>query len=450
MNSRKLACSLLATGALFGSAISTVAAQDDTADILVQVLVKKGILTEAEAFEIRHEVATVAAQQKADIVETAVSQSASPAGSSDAYRYVPMPSKLGGLKLFGDARFRYQYENAKKIRSDDNKDRSRWRYRARFGAEYDFLESGFSMGTRIETSSSNDSTNANFGNVFDKSGGGLYIGRLYLDYEGEDWSLTLGKQGSPFTLPKAIWDSDLNPEGVTERFKFGGTNITLGQYIVDEEDERGQVVGGPRVEDDFLFMAQADLEVGGVSYSPFAMVSTGGLSTDSENGAFRGENANNYFHNLLVLGVPFEYGFKLGQEKAKVFGSYGVNLEGDDAINDPNSPYYAGTTNNSSQNQFFNLGLQLGSGKKAGESKWSLEYRYIEATSMSPNFTDSDFGKGHTNQEGFVFNYTYALTDFLKSSITYMNSQAIDEGYLGKAGDNGDVQLVQVDAAVKF
>lgn len=425
-------------------------AQKDTADILVQVLVQKGILSEAEASEIRQEVAVAAAQQKADIVEAVVAEGGSSFVSGDAHRYIPMPSKLGGLKLYGDARFRYQYENAKKIRSGANKDRSRWRYRARFGAEYDFLESGFSMGARFETASANDSTNANFGNVFDKNGSGLYIGRIYLDYEGEDWSVRLGKQGSPFTLPKAIWDSDLNPEGITERFTLGGVPVTLGQYIVDEEDERGALVGGPNVGDDFLLVAQTEIQAGEVELSPFAMVSTGGVSTESENGSFSGENGNNYFRNFLVVGVPFEFSFDLAGQKAGIYGSWGVNLKGDDAVNDPTSPYFAGVADNSSQNQFGTLGLKIGSGKKAGESKWSLEYRYLEAASFSPNFTDSDFGKGHTNQAGFVFGYTYAVTDFLFSTLTYMDSQAIDEGYRGKAGDNGDVKVLQLDASVKF
>jgi len=279
---------------------------------------------------------------------------------------------------------------------------------------------------------------------------GLYLGRLFLSYEGDDWGVVLGKQGTAFTLPGAIWDSDLNPEGLTETFNVGGTPVILGQYIIDEEDEREETFGGPSVRDDFLFVAQTELAAGDFKYSPFAMFSTGGISTASENGAFKGENANNYLRNFFVFGVPFEFGTTIFNQSAKVFGSWGVNFKGDDAINDPNSPYFGQVANSSSKNQFGTLGLQIGSGKLAGESKWSLEYRYLEAASFSPNFTDSDFAKGHTNQAGFVFNYTHAITDFLSSSVTYMDSSAIDVGYLGKAGDNGDVKVVQVDASVKF
>ena len=132
----------------------------------MQVLIRKGIISQEEAVEIRSEVLTM--------TEQATPVSATASKSSPEANYIPMPSKLKGLKLYGDARFRYQYENARS-QSGNNNDRSRWRYRARFGTDYQFKESAYSVGVRLETGESNDSTNVNYGGFFDKSGDQLGI-----------------------------------------------------------------------------------------------------------------------------------------------------------------------------------------------------------------------------------------------------------------------------------
>jgi hypothetical protein len=115
---------------LFGSPISH--SQDDTTDVLIEVLVRKGILTQVEAADIKAEVSSVMEAQKTEIVNAAVAQVESKY-VSEAPPSVPMPSALSGLQLYGNARFRYHYEN-RESRSGENNDRSRWRYRLRLGS----------------------------------------------------------------------------------------------------------------------------------------------------------------------------------------------------------------------------------------------------------------------------------------------------------------------------
>ena len=433
MTTRILAKTLLVSGALLSAPVSLLAAEANTTDILIDVLVRKGILTDSEAKEIRQEVEAVAAAQQAEVVETTVAEAAVGA--------VPMPKALGGLKLYGDARFRYQAEDI-----DDADTRSRWRYRARLGADYDFRESPFSMGMRLETGEANDSTNADWGGYFDKSSDELRLGLVYLNYADEDMSLSLGKHTHPFAISSAFWDSDVNPEGLSESFRLGANlNLNFGQYVIDNEREDR---GGS---DDYLFVGQVEwTNDSGLLLAPIVMASTDGTSEVSETGEFAGENAITDFRDFFVVALPAEYSFKDNNDvRHKIFGTVGKNLDGGDAVNRIGSPYYDPDTNED-RDLFFNLGYTYGSAKGTGTWQAGIEYRYIEGAAFTPNLSDSDFAKNSNNHEGFLLAYKYAFTDFLVGGITYMDSDTIDDGYDAEVVAKEDVKLLQVDAAVKF
>ena len=428
--------SLVVSGALLSAPfLSHLPAQDDTTDILIDVLVRKGILSESEASEIRDEVAIVAEAQKAEVVESAVRAAA----SSSA---VPMPKSLENLKLYGDARFRLQSEEV-----DSADTRTRFRYRARVGANYYFKESPFSMGLRMESSSANDSTNQTYGGFFDKTGDEVYFGLAYLKYAGEDMTISAGKHKHPFKISSQFWDSDINPEGISESFEAGNFTFNFGQYIIDDEREDRAGAG----DDDFLFGAQMEWSNGdGLTIAPIFLTTTDGVSTVSEGATFKGENSNTYFRNFSVLAVPVEYSFSTGDGiKQKMFGTLGINFDADKAIADPGSPYF-NAIDAGDQDMFFNLGYQYGSAKKAGTWQAGLEYRYLEGASYTPNLTDSDFAKGSLNHGGFVLSYKYAVTDFFTAALTYIDSDTIDDDYTADVVAKDDVQLLQIDAAVKF
>ena len=437
----------LFAGALFLGA-PIIQAQNDTTDILIQVLLRKGILTEAEASEIRQEVSAVAQARKTEIVDAAVAQVERSYASAPS---IPMPSQLSNLTLSGNARFRYHYENAES-RSGENNDRSRWRYRIRLGSIYQFKESPYSLGVQLETATSNDSNNANFGGFFDKAGGGINLGRLYLNYRGDDWNITFGKHASPYYLPKMLWDGDLNIEGISESISRGSWTFTAGQYIIDEENESKETVGGQSVTDDALLMAQAKWTNGeGFVMAPILMATTGGNSNFSESGTFSGANSVRYFHDFVVVGLPFEYGFKTGNgQKHKIFGAWGTNLKGDELVNDPDSPFFGGSIGQSSKDQFANVGYQMGSAKKAGQRQWSAEYRFMEAGAYTPNLSDSDWAKGMVNQAGYVINYKQMFTDFFNVSVTYLVGDSIDDDYLAPPGNKGNIQVLLIDGVVSF
>lgn len=377
----------------------------------------------------------------------ALGATATQSNAAEGGEFISLPKHVSSMKLYGDARFRYQYENAKSFGSDSNKDRSRWRYRVRIGTDMDFKDSNFSMGIRAETAKGNDSTNANFGGYFDKVGDELFVGLAFLKYDTDDMTILLGKHKKPFKISSAWWDSDINPEGISETFAFGDVSVNLGQYIIDEErEDKGDA-------DDFLFIGQAVWGTGDLTLAPIFMVTTGGTSVYGENakdGTFSsGENSNDWFHDFFVVALPFEY--KL--EGGKLFGTVGINLAAEDAAENPDSPFYDGGAG-SSEDLFFNFGYKYGSAKKAGQWEASAEYRYVEAAAYTPNLSDSDFAKGSTNQEGFVLKYKYMQTDFFSYGVSAMLSDSINKDYgngdAGGAISKGEVAIIQLDASIKF
>lgn len=435
MQIRKLARQLALAGALLGVPVSSHAQDRSTTDILIDVLIRKGVLTNSEAADIRQEVSIVAEAEQARALEAAV-EAAAPRSS------VPMPKSLDNLKLYGDARFRYQGEEV-----NDARIRNRWRYRVRFGADYSFRESPFSMGLRLETADANDSTNINFGGFFDKSDDALHVGLAYLDYSGENLSVTLGKHKRPFEISDAWWDSDLNPEGLSESFSAGDWTFNFGQYVIDEERENRSGAGN----DDFLFVAQAAWSNGeGLSFAPLFLVTTNGESNVAESAEFTGENAIEYFRNFAVVALPFEYAFKgANGTPHSVYGAIGSNLKGDDAVQDVGSPYYS-PVDADGQSLFGNIGYTYGAAKKAGQWQAGIEYRYIGGASYTPNLSDSDFAKNSLNHAGFLLSYQYAITEYFKAGLTYMDSETIDDDYAADVVANRKTKLLQVDAAVSF
>src|SRR5262249_37487474 len=206
-----------ATASLFlGS--SAVRAQDNGA--LLDLLVKKGLITDQEAEEVR-----------ADLTKENAS---TPAGK------LKLSTPITELEIYGDARVRYEVRNGQTARPDpinppgDTQQRDRARYRLRIGLRGTLVDDWF-FGIRLETSTSPRSTNITFGDdsqvngPFSKDSDRINVGQAYFGYKGfRDLTLTVGKMAIPFITSSMVWDPDINPEGLAEQWKhtfnfsFGG------------------------------------------------------------------------------------------------------------------------------------------------------------------------------------------------------------------------------------
>ena len=434
-----VACAVISTG--------SVMAQGDGGP-LIDALVKKGVLSSQEGEEIR-------ADMTADLAAT-------PGGmitwGSSAVR---------GVKIYGDARMRYQWENKQDQTASNpnqNADRNRYRYRIRLGADYQFAEN-WNAGVRLETSTANDSTNNNFGGYFDKTGDEIYVGLVYLQYAtsnpalfgfefADSFKLTMGKQKTPFLLSNAFWDSDINPEGFSEEIGWtnvftDGFDVTLrgGQYVVSEENNSTL-----NTQDGFLFVAQAEARYSWASktyakVAPMFISESAGTFLGQENGGtVAGENGIAQLGHVQVIAVPVEVAFNAWSLKHKFFGTYGINLEGDQLARRD----YGIPSDENDLSTFFNVGYQMGKGKGKGAWQIGAEYRYIEAGAYTTNLSDSDFAKNENNQQGVVLSAGYSFTDNISGGVTWFHSSDIDKGIDVGTSDANTADILQVDLSWRF
>src|SRR5712691_11185122 len=189
------------TSLMLGGAV--VRAQDSGA--LLDLLVRKGLITDQEAEDVR-----------ADLVKE---NAATAAGK------MKLSTPLTELELYGDARVRYEIRTAEAGAPDtlttpgDNTQRNRFRYRLRLGLRGTLADDWF-FGLRLETSTNPRSTNVTIGDdssvngPFSKDTDRVNVGQAYLGYRGlRDVTFTAGRMPNPFVTTLMIWDADINPEG---------------------------------------------------------------------------------------------------------------------------------------------------------------------------------------------------------------------------------------------
>jgi hypothetical protein len=214
---RSSVAALLLAGSALVAGQPTAQAQD--AGALVDVLVRKGVLTNQEADDVR-------ADLSRDLSQTSAGK-------------IKLSNSVTELKLYGDLRLRYQYEqrDAQLPDSGNNFQQSRYRFRLRINAEAKLGRdwfAGFSLGTGPQA----DSEEQTFENGFDDYN--IFITRAYLGWQPNDWlTVVAGKQKNPFYTTDLIWDPDITPTGVTETIAFhkmpifGGSGGPTGGYAKD-------------------------------------------------------------------------------------------------------------------------------------------------------------------------------------------------------------------------
>ena len=182
---------------LVSAAVTTTHAQD--AGALVDKLVKKGVLSDQEAEEVR-------ADMMRDFSTTSAGK-------------ININSSITELKLYGDFRLRYTYDDREaQVAAPNHVDqRSRWRYRLRLGADVALGENWFA-GFQLQSGQNADSGNQTFSNGFDNDG--IFISKAFFGWKNDWANVTIGKQKNPFYTTDLVWDNDVNPAGITETIAF--------------------------------------------------------------------------------------------------------------------------------------------------------------------------------------------------------------------------------------
>ncbi|MBP6865076.1 MAG: putative porin [Candidatus Didemnitutus sp.] len=440
----KLTKKLVATAAALLAA-GVAYAQDSGP--LIELLIRKGVINDQEAEELRAELLKDFAAN-------------SPAGKLD------LSSRVNRLTLALDGRIRYQYDNETTNSpgaAGPNNDRSRYRYRFRLSANA-LLSQNWSLGLRLETANGATSTNDDFGAAgstnFAKDGNVAYVGQFFIQYASnnafggavDNFDVRLGKHAHPFFTPgvNGFWiDSDINFEGVSEQLTWfdapaKGWNLALraGQYIL-ANNARLTVGSSFTNTPSVMWVGQAEFSrqqvVEGNSYGTrvaptFVAFSAPSIASDVSS-----------YDDLVSLILPVEHTIRVHERPLALYATYGVNLSGDKRT----AKLYPVGANKPDYDTMFNAGLRYGATRNPGDWQVTAEYRSVEAGAYSGLLLDSDFGAGRTNVRGPIASFSYNLTDAVNFTTTWFHAENIDQASPSSVGYH-KADVVQFDLSARF
>ncbi|CAN5764368.1 hypothetical protein BH20VER1_BH20VER1_06760 [soil metagenome] len=459
--------------------LAPLVAQAQEAGALLDLLVRKGIVSDQEAEEIRTELTKEFAT--------------TPAGK------MKLSTPITELELYGDGRVRYEIRNGNSgapstlvANPNDAQQRNRHRYRLRLGLRGTLVDDWF-FGLRIETSASARSTNVTFGDdagPFGKTSDAAYVGQLYLGYRGiPGLTLTAGRLPNPFVTTSMVWDGDINPEGLSQQYKrtfaiqrggdAGPMNIDLfanfGQFVYDDQNPENPigapaVSGGRRVpeNDAYLFGYQLGARFNFTKTVYFQLAPTvyhySGYGNDfntfySGDPSFRNTAtppavvARNQtgINSLLIFNMPAEFGFTVRETiPVRIFSDFAVNLDAEDRAR------AAGRPGEDDERYAYMVGVSVG--RIRAKKDWQLQawWQHAEQFSLDPNLVDSDIFDSRLNIKGFAVQAGYALSDAVTFNLTYAYGEQINNrlgtGGIGDIGVNPvrEYQLFQADLNFKF
>lgn len=373
-------------------------------DALIDKLVEKGVLSRSDAETI--------------LQETKEAKKAKPKEEAK------IPSWVQKIKLAGDLRLRYQYED----RDSAEEARNRARFRWRLGADANVVDS-FTVGFGLASGGDDPrSTNQTFQDTF--SSKGIRIDYAYVKYAPFEWlSMTGGKFKNPLWLPSdLLWDSDINPEGAVLQLKHKMDPIDVffstGVWVLDERSSGGDPILFPfQLGIDWKITKDVNLLVA-PTYYLFSSVQGKTLDFSEESNTLE-NGVLKYDYNSIGIGA--ELGFKdTFVPYIGVFGEYIYNPDPDE----DNDGYLAG--------------IAIGNKKVSDKGQWQLKYMYrrLERDAWPDTFPDSDFFGGATNVEGHEMAAEYALFKNVTLGLDYYHSEEID------AKDEEDI--LQFDLVFKF
>lgn len=488
INSKKHTLPAIALVAAAFAPTTTTFAQDSGA--LLDALVQEGLIKESKAEQIRAKLA-------GDFAKT-------PAGK------IKLDSSIKELKIYGDARFRYQYDEVRQQTTgsftDAKRDLQRERIRLRIGADAK-LSDEFTLGFQLSSAQTADSDNQTVGAQGEGAGFGkfpIYISKAYLGWEPiKGLGGVLGKQANPFYTNEQglVWDADINPAGLSEKVEFhkllgwvGPWEVTLnaGQFTFADNNE-GYVSGlngTDKATDAFLFQAQTvvgfkfddshklTVAPGFLTYNSAStlnatgsVLSGGSATASTVNGS--GFLAANGTRGLQLLLLPGDFTTKIAGIKTKFLWDFSYNLDGETRAHDVyglkrNGVTGANGTNrrSSTDDYAWLIGVVLGENKKKGDISFLANYRTTGLTAVDPNLNDSDFANSRLNTRGFKLGVGYNLSSAVVLNLAYQNAfnlrSELNSSATGATGvwssagaaaqlaDRNNVQIIQADVTVKF
>ncbi len=427
--------------ALLGGALlsaGSALAQDSGA--LLNLLVKKGNVTDQESEDIRAELTKDFAANTA-------------AGKMN------LSSSLVEFKLSGDLRMRYESNSQTPELATGaaalNNETSRQRFRFRFNGDM-VLQKGWTAGFALESGQASDSANQTFTGGADDYG--VYIARAYVGWQpNANWAFVLGKQKNPFYSTDMRWDADINPQGVYENYKafFGLKDTFEIRAMQHAMFDNPEATPGPAGRDTWMFDQQAVythwfapdnlssfiVAAGYTAYNQSTM--TGLLNSAAIAGTTRAQNYGTLagevnFANIHGPGTAFKLYWDSSYNFTGATRAYKVYNLNPALFSKGASAWLAG------------VGYSYGTGKVQGDYSAKLDYREVGVAAVDPNINDSDWGFSKTNQKGFKLALAYNVTDFVNFNVTYFDTKIKQPGMTFALGNLNKSQELLVDLVLKF
>ncbi len=385
-------------------------------DVLVQKLVNKGILTEQEGQEI---LAETKAEVKKQLAE----------GKLDS-----LPKWAQNTKFSGDLRLRYENQD-RAVLNDKNQLGLRFRY----GFESK-VNDKIKVGVRIATGSTQKQTSREqtFGDSFSTKS--LWLDSAYLEYTPvQDLKLIGGKMKNPFYLPyDAMWDTDVTPEGGALQYKTAVLDnkadvfANLAVLPLDQDNNANPVIYGLQT---------------GLSTNVFSRKLTAAatyyLFDDIKGATYANVNPYNSKLTNTITGGQFVYDYKILDTSIE-YPIIDVKLFGQTMPISVLGVYIKNLADGVKKDEAWVAGLQLGKAK--GPKSWELTYDYHRiAADAVLDFLNNGSLNG-TGVKGHKLGLKYLLLENTELALSYYKTERI----IGKKVSGDTVELVQVDATVKF
>lgn len=349
-----------------------------------------------------------------------------------------MPKWLERISLYGDLRLRMEYKKTDEFNGRSTDDRTRWRYRLRFGARsqiHEDLQVGLRMASGADDTPT--STNETLDNWFSEKSWGI-------DQVWATWTpgmlpdkflnLTAGKVANPYRTTNIMWDSDVNPEGIYANLTFNKKGalkpfITLGAFVVKEQarDNPGDAyLYAPQI--GVLYKQGPSDLVLAASYYDWSGYNKVGNFPTSLGGNVK--LANGELPKFEVWDIYGKYTHKLGDNlKASVWGQYMKNSRDDST----------GAASGKDS------GYDIGVGFDYGPFGMTFDYKVIEANATPGFFSDADFG--FNNRKGYVISAKYRIFKYADAALTYYRSEPEDERL---SGASAQFDMIHADLIFTF
>jgi hypothetical protein len=353
------------------------------------------------------------------------------------------------MKLRGDVRLRYQFNDNGNLADTQH----RGRYRLRFFVDSKVNEKvytgfGFASGNSADPRSTNQTFTDNNGKK------NLYIDYVFAEYNHSDnLAFTAGRTKNPLWLTSdLLWDGDINLEGLGARLTWPYSYnwqlfANAGLVILNESST---VPGDPH-----MLYAQPgvtwrgpegkfDMKAGAAFYGFNNVKGAAALAHRPSGTDYQQANtlvSSRYKYDYDAVAPEFEFNWNiLDPVPLPVLGYWGYNVT------------YAGVfgsavkaLSHSGNASGWIAGLKLGQRKVEDAGQWQLRYSYrrLESDAWLDNYPDSDFYGGSTNSKGHELGLTLGL----------MRAFALDFDYYQAEPVNGSLKkekLFQADVNLKF